>query len=304
MKTHSIWGGTVALVVVAAMVAGSAHAGAAPEEKCAAAKLKTVGAYFACRQKADAKATLKDLAADYAKCSTTFVGKWDKAEEKGDDACPDDTTGTAMATFLDEHANLAAAVVSGTYVPPGCGDGTVNVIGEQCDSPDFNTTTCSSLGHGGGALACTAGCRFDTSACNACPDGTIEYKNACWALGADDVAPLVGTCDAACASLGLTCDEPALATVADDGTDAECGELMDLLHVASAPHTAVSHNLTGCGLPQNTASGCVTHGDSGETAVRVLHSTAPKCSAGQQPSAPAAPNCVLAGLQQRACACR
>ncbi len=303
MRYRRIWGSTLVMVVAAATMGGSAHA-AEPEDKCAAAKLKTVGAYFACRQKADAKATLKDLAADYGKCSSTFVDKWDKAEEKGGGTCPDDTTGTAMGTFLDEHANLAAAIVSGAYVPPGCGDGEVNVVGEQCDAPDFNATTCASLGHGGGALTCTAGCRFDTAGCSVCPDGTIEYKGACWALGgAGPAGPVTESCDAACASLGLTCDEPALALVADDGTDAECGEIMDLLNIAGAPHTTQSFNLAGCGSPENNATGCVIT-PSVVDSIRVLHSTAPKCSAAQEPSSPALPNCVLGPVGQRACACK
>jgi hypothetical protein len=51
-----------------------------------------------------------------------------------------------------------------------CGNGTAEGV-EQCDDTDLAGATCSSLGYsGGGTLACTAGCGFDTSGC-ACAGG-------------------------------------------------------------------------------------------------------------------------------------
>lgn len=48
-----------------------------------------------------------------------------------------------------------------------CGNGTIEPeIGESCDGADLGLETCSSVGWSGGALACSAACQFDTSACN------------------------------------------------------------------------------------------------------------------------------------------
>src|ERR1700690_1364423 len=46
-----------------------------------------------------------------------------------------------------------------------CGNGRVDP-GEDCEASNLNGTTCASLGFQGGALACAASCRFDTSSCD------------------------------------------------------------------------------------------------------------------------------------------
>ncbi|HYD49310.1 MAG TPA: DUF1566 domain-containing protein, partial [Terriglobales bacterium] len=46
-----------------------------------------------------------------------------------------------------------------------CGDGLINVAGEQCDGAALAGTSCTSLGFSGGTLACS-GCTFDTSGCS------------------------------------------------------------------------------------------------------------------------------------------
>ncbi len=56
-----------------------------------------------------------------------------------------------------------------TCPPPECGNG-VREQGEVCDGSDTGEATCSSLGFGGGTLACAGDCSgYDTSAC-ALPD--------------------------------------------------------------------------------------------------------------------------------------
>ncbi|HEV8324769.1 MAG TPA: VCBS repeat-containing protein [Myxococcota bacterium] len=81
-------------------------------------------------------------------------------------------------------------VTAGCQVPPGCGDGVLDT-GEQCDTTLPPGATCSTATGGAltmGALACTAGCAFDVTACNECGNGTAEGTEQCDGadLGASD----------------------------------------------------------------------------------------------------------------------
>jgi hypothetical protein len=48
---------------------------------------------------------------------------------------------------------------------PFCGDGSINLPGEQCDGADLGGQTCFSQGFDSGTLACTGTCQFDTTGC-------------------------------------------------------------------------------------------------------------------------------------------
>ncbi|OGI88771.1 hypothetical protein A2914_03090 [Candidatus Nomurabacteria bacterium RIFCSPLOWO2_01_FULL_41_21] len=64
-----------------------------------------------------------------------------------------------------------ALTVEITATVPGCGDEVIG-IGEECDDSDLGGASCSSLGFGGGGtLACTSICTFDTSACSSGSSG-------------------------------------------------------------------------------------------------------------------------------------
>ncbi len=73
---------------------------------------------------------------------------------------------------------------------PSCGNG-VAERGEECDQTDLSGGTCETAGaFSGGALACTAGCTFDTTGCiPACAHPNWE---ACDPLGADACCPRNG----------------------------------------------------------------------------------------------------------------
>jgi hypothetical protein len=87
-------------------------------------------------------------------------------------------------------------------VPPTCGNGVVDGA-EQCDGSDLGGASCASRGYNaGGALSCTAGCAYDTSACmcapaSTCGNGVRDGNEQC------DGSDLGG---ATCASLGYTLD--------------------------------------------------------------------------------------------------
>ena len=64
---------------------------------------------------------------------------------------------------------------------PDCGDGLVQP-GEQCDQDNLQGLSCEALGLGGGFLACTLDCTFDTSGCMdgaGCGDGFISPGEQC-----------------------------------------------------------------------------------------------------------------------------
>jgi len=72
--------------------------------------------------------------------------------------------------LIEQYSADAGPVVqdTGPPTPTGfCGDGVVNVDGEQCDGTDLDGMTCTQLGMGVGDLACyVASCTFDTTMCH------------------------------------------------------------------------------------------------------------------------------------------
>lgn len=143
-----------------------------------------------------------------------------------------------------------------------CGDDVLNVAGEHCDGTDLGGAECSTLGFGGGTLACTSACTFDASGCEpiSCPEGAVPFRGACWLLAAQPLEENVGSCDTACASVGLTCDEPSLQAVGSHGTNEDCRAALDVVHPAGAPHTISPfspEDVSFCGSAADYASGCV-----------------------------------------------
>lgn len=64
-----------------------------------------------------------------------------------------------------------------------CGDGTIDA-GEDCEPGDLGGSTCETLGFVSGALACAAGCAFDTSGCvssppDTCGNATVDGNESC-----------------------------------------------------------------------------------------------------------------------------
>ncbi|MBI5503419.1 MAG: DUF1566 domain-containing protein [Deltaproteobacteria bacterium] len=115
------------VMIAAALVLAfpiAALAALLPAEKCEAAKNKTAGAYYSCREKAEATAIAKALPMpDYSKCSSKFDTSWDKAETTGAGACPDNVTLTAdMNAYLAAQAAEAASVIAGASIPDCAGD--------------------------------------------------------------------------------------------------------------------------------------------------------------------------------------
>jgi cysteine-rich repeat protein len=184
---------TITSAAIAAMMltGASAIAASSPADKCEASKHKTVGAYYSCREKAEATAITKAAMPDYSKCTAKFDDKWDGAETAGAGMCPDAVLTAPMNAFIAAQAAEAALVVAGAPIPdcagdlstcegdlttcdgdlaaceavPVCGDGLV-AGGEECDDGNLSGATCATQGFAGGTLACSF-CMFDESACYA-----------------------------------------------------------------------------------------------------------------------------------------
>jgi hypothetical protein len=238
-------------VAATVLVAGTSMAGLAPDLKCQATKNKLVGAYYACRQKAEATAVSKGGGPDYGKCSDKFTEKWNKAESDGGGLCPDNFMVTFEAdAFVSEQATEAAQFVAGatttTTTLGSCGDNHVNLAGEQCDGTDLGGNTCATFGRFG-TIGCTAGCDLDLSGCTDCPASMLEYDGVCWVLGATG-----DNCDTACATKGMVYDSATMTVAGSSGTDANC---QALLYGFAAPGDELTNAGGYCGAGE-TGFGC------------------------------------------------
>lgn len=155
----------VALSLVALLQPIQVATAAPSADKCLATKTKIVGTYFACLEKAQAKAILKGTGVDTTKCDDGYRKRWQKIEDSSAGLCLDGVSADAVRSEIAECVSESAKLLNGTAKIPTCGDGTLNVPGELCDRTDLGRSTCQTLGFSGGSLACTADCRLDTSGC-------------------------------------------------------------------------------------------------------------------------------------------
>lgn len=210
------------LFALAALVfAPSFAAAATPAEKCEAAKSKLAGGFYACREKAEATAILKGTPVSYTKCDTKFDDKFEAAETKSEDTCPDVVSTPSMKAFLTSQATQAAAILAGAAIPD-CGDNLVNVVGEQCDGTDLGGASCASFGYLAGSLSCDAGCQLDTSGCDVCPG--VDALGACWVIAAASAS-----CDTTCAGIGMVYDTATETVAGSSGSLGVCSALLDLV---------------------------------------------------------------------------
>lgn len=197
---------TGALAIGIAVLTGSGTAALSPEDRCQTAQHKAAAKYAACRHKAEAKAVKKGIAPVLAACDTKLAKLWSrlraKAEKTGATCRYDRDESEIGAVVAADVARRVVAFDGSGF--PRCGDGVVNVAGEQCDGSDLADLDCSTLGLGGGAIACTLDCRLNTGPCTpACPPGSIACGGTCVSLLSDNLH--CGTCGAACTA-GTRCE--------------------------------------------------------------------------------------------------
>lgn len=88
-------------------------------ERCVIDKLKEAGKYDLCRLKSTAKAIQRGAPADYARCDSLFVSRWQRAEDRSSGQCPSIGDQPAARAFLAQHAaDVASALADGGF--PNC----------------------------------------------------------------------------------------------------------------------------------------------------------------------------------------
>lgn len=196
---------------------------ATPEQKCEAAKNKAAGAYASCLQAAQAKAVLKGEAPDFTKCDTRLAKAFTKAESKAAKkgaACPSAGDAALMQSFVNGHSVSVSEALGGGGLP-GCGNGEVDVAGEECDLADLRGKECGDFSFLGGSLACDGSCQYDLGGCFHCPGE--EVGGFCWILG-----ELNQSCDAVCSAALLSYNDLGTRGFAgSDGTNENCESVLD-----------------------------------------------------------------------------
>lgn len=123
----------IGLVAGALLVpARATHAGATPEQKCAAGKNKTAGKYAACRENAEAQLATSGDTTKYGeaitKCGDKFATAWQALEDKAvaaGTACPSVGDAIGINGKVTATTDTVAALVAGGVRFKDNGDGTV-----------------------------------------------------------------------------------------------------------------------------------------------------------------------------------
>ncbi|HEV8323995.1 MAG TPA: hypothetical protein VG389_20430 [Myxococcota bacterium] len=138
--------------------------------------------------------------------------------------------------------------VAGCDVPVLCGNGMIDAAaGEQCDGTLLGGQTCATQGLGGGALACTPGCVFDTSGCAACGNGVVEMGESCDGSTGGTTCGTLGHDGGALSCAGDCTFDESGCTDCGNG-NAEAGELCDGgdLGGASCASLGLGAGMLGC----------------------------------------------------------
>lgn len=158
----------ITVLALFAFAASAAHAAPTNQQMCESAVELASAKYAQCRLNAesrfskDADATRR--ASALARCADKLQQSYVRATARYGAACT-----TVPAAGFEQYLaqcsdDVTAASATGGSLP-GCGDGAIDVPGEQCDGNDLGGATCTSLGFAGGILACDGSCTFDTASC-------------------------------------------------------------------------------------------------------------------------------------------
>ena len=149
-------------------VPAAATAAPTPAQRCEADVELASAKYAQCRLVAESRFS-KDLdaarrATALARCSDKLLQSFERAALRYGASCTSEPVSGFDQYLAQCSDDVAAASVAGGSLP-ACGDGVIDVPGEQCDDSDLGGASCASLGFAGGALACDGSCSFDTASC-------------------------------------------------------------------------------------------------------------------------------------------
>lgn len=162
---------TVVLALSAILFWQSTAFAVTPEERCQSAKNQEAGKYASCRQRAEKNFVINGDTARYSrsimKCDNRLSSRWASLEQSAVAAgtsCPTTMDASDMQSYITANSGTIAASLALGGSLPFCGDGVINVAGEQCDGADLGGASCSTLGFAGGSLLCVS-CVFNSSGC-------------------------------------------------------------------------------------------------------------------------------------------
>ncbi|MFN2427771.1 MAG: hypothetical protein ABR587_15145, partial [Candidatus Binatia bacterium] len=133
-----------------------ASAGPTPAQKCESAKLREAGKYGTCRLTVMSKSVSSGNPADFSKCDMKFGEKWQKAEDKGQGACPTEGDSASLGGTIGDHTTLVASLLGGgttedpdgVYVDAASGtdDSSCGSQASPCASITFGLSRAVTLG--------------------------------------------------------------------------------------------------------------------------------------------------------------
>jgi len=158
----------ITFLALFAFAASAAHAASTNQQMCESAMELASAKFAQCRLNAESRFS-KDLDATrratvLTRCADKLHQSYARATARYGVACTTVPAGGFEQYLAQCSDDVAAASATGGSLP-ACGDGAIDVPGEQCDGSDLGGETCTSLGFAGGLLACDGSCAFDTASC-------------------------------------------------------------------------------------------------------------------------------------------
>lgn len=162
---NRLWNSILAMLLMASPALGISS----PGQLCRAAVELTSGKYQQCRLTAESKfARTGDVSkrtTSLSKCAEKLSTALTRAVDRYGAANCTASTLTEYDSLLVQCSDVLVTASGPGGRLPYCGNGVIDVAGEQCDGSDLGDETCERLTFSGGTLACNSNCRLDATGC-------------------------------------------------------------------------------------------------------------------------------------------